>query len=47
MLVASFGHVLIVHSPLFFFLMAVFEEAIQFYQRFLASALLFFLVDSS
>lgn len=47
MLVASFAHVLIVLSPLFFFLMAVFDKAMQFFQRFLASALLFFLVDSS
>jgi len=45
MLVASFVHVLIVLSHLFFFLMTVFEKAVLFYQRFLASALLFFLVD--
>lgn len=41
MLVTSFAHVLIVLSPFFFFLMTVFEKGIQFYQRFLASALLF------
>lgn len=40
MLVTSFGHVVIVCSSLFFFLIVVFEETIQLHQRFLVSAFL-------
>lgn len=47
MLVPSFAHVLIILSPLFCFLITVFETAIQFCQRLFSRCFAFFLLDLS